>query len=151
MASAMTKLNVNILTGANQMDFWEGSPASEGGELDMIDVSPVNGPPQFDYDDTGNARKPYMFKMDSKIPGATTAAQDAYILKYKKGTKFTSDQITGLSSITGGNIDFVVSQANVKHSDGQENARSTLSITLHEVGPVNGATTPVGSVATPGG
>lgn len=150
MATAMTKLNVNILTGANQLHYWEGSPASEGGELAMIDVSPVLGTPQFDYDETGKARKPFMFKMDSKIPGATEAAQNAFIAQYAQGTKFTSDQITGLSTITGGKVNFVVSSAHIKHNDGDENAKSMLSITLHEVGPADGATTPGGNVATPG-
>lgn len=133
MATGQTHLNVSIFDGANQLTHWMGSPASEGGELMMIDMSPVGGPPQFDYDTDGSDRTPYTFTVETKILGATQAARNEFVARYANGKVFASDNITGLPS----GINFVVQSANVSHNDKEEGSK--LTIKLHEVGPVPAA------------
>ncbi len=128
MSTTMNHLNVQMLDGDNQITHWTGSPSSSGGDLTLTNCTPIGGPPYFDYDTTGNDRKPYTFKVETKILGANKAAQDAFIAKYKQGTVFPSSSISGLPT----GLDFVVQSANVKHSDGEN--PSMLEIGLHEIG-----------------
>lgn len=132
MAEGMHRLNVTILDGANQLTYWTGSPSFSGGALKPIDMSPVLGPPRFDYDETGKDREQMKFEVDTKIPGADGAAQLAFIDLYARGTRFAAASLSGISTQDAG-TDWIVENALVKHSaDG--NTPSTLSITLAEVG-----------------
>lgn len=130
----MHHLNVTIFDGANQLTHWMGSPSEEGGELTMIDMTPPGGPPQFDFDSTGNDRTPRTFTVETRILGATEAEQNAFKERYKEGTIFSSNNITGLTP----GINYVVQSANVGHNDKEESSK--LTIKLHEIGSVEGAT-----------
>lgn len=132
MATVMSHLNVTIFDGAKRLTHWRGSPSSSGGELKMIDSSPVGGPPQMDWDTTGQDRKPYSFDVETDILGADKTAQDAFILTYKQGTLFSSTNISGLPT----GVNFVVSEANVTHN--RDESPSLLKLKLMEVGSANG-------------
>ena len=130
MAEGMHRLNVTILDGDDQLTHWMGTPSQEGGALRGIDMSPVGGPPVFDYDPEGKDREQSKFNVDTKIIGKTDADRLAFIAKYKRGTRFTNANITGLPA----GVDWIVENALVKHASDGNNA-STLSITLAEAGP----------------
>src|SRR6185312_10556907 len=133
MAEGMHRRNVTILSGGNKIDYWTGTPSQEGGALKGIDMSPVAGPPRFDYDPDGDDREQMKFNLDSKIPGADAEAQQAYIDKYKRGTMFENAVISGLPT----GINWVVENASIKHSS-EGNTPSTLSIVLAEAPPYSG-------------
>lgn len=128
MATVMSHLNVNI---AN-LTHWRGSPSASGGTLKMVNATPVGGPPQMDWDTTGNDREPYEFDMETDILGADSTAQKAFIASYKQGTILDSDDISGMPT----GINFVVIEANPVHNDGEDASR--LQIKLREVGSTNG-------------
>lgn len=130
MAEGMHRLNVQILDGDNQLTYWTGTPSQEGGALKGIDMSPVGGPPIFDYDPTGNDREQIKFNVDTKIPGNTPQAREAFIAKYARGTTFEAATISGVPA----GIDWVVENALVKHSD-EGSTPSILTITLAEIKP----------------
>lgn len=132
MATVMSHLNVTIFDGANKLTHWRGSPATSGGALKMVNATPVGGPPQMDWDTTGDDRDPYEFNVETDILGADQAAQDAFIARYKQGILFSSDVITGLPA----GVNFVVQEANVTHNDGEDASR--LALKLMEVGSING-------------
>lgn len=129
MATGQHHLNVTIFDGANQLTHWMGSPSAEGGELVMINMGAVGGPPAFDYDAGGDDRTPFTFTVETKILGATQAEREAFQARYAVGTIFPSSSITGLPS----GINFVVQSSLPTHNDGEE--PSKLTIKLHEVGP----------------
>lgn len=123
---AMHRLNVSILNGA--VTHWRGSPASEGGQLQGIDVSPVGGPPHFEYGQ--NDREQIKFNLETLILGADAAEQKAFIDSYARGTTFSAAQISGVPE----NLNWIIENANVRHNaDG--NQPSILQITLAETGP----------------
>lgn len=136
MAEGMHRLNVTILDGVNKLTHWTGTPSQEGGALRGIDMSPVGGPPVHDYDPTGNDREQMKFNIDTKIIGTTQALRDAFIARYKRGTRFPNANITGLPA----GLDWVVENAMIKHAAEGNNA-STLSLVLAEAGPVVTTTT----------
>jgi hypothetical protein len=125
----MHHLNVHILDGENELTHWVGSPSVEGGELNGVDMSPVGGPPVWDYDTSGNDRTQYRFTVETKIIGTSEAAQKAFIAKYAVGTQFPDAVISGVPE----GLDWVVAMANPTHN--AENEPSTLQIRLDEVGP----------------
>lgn len=130
----MHRRNVTILTGGNKITHWTGSPSQEGGALKGVDMSPVAGPPVFDYDPAGNDREQMKFNLDTKIPGTTQDAQLDFIDKYKRGTTFPNADITGLPA----GINWVVENALIKHAS-EGNTPSTLSIVLAEAAPYDPA------------
>lgn len=125
----MHYLNVKILDGDDELTHWTGSPSAEGGALRGIDMSPVKGPPVWDYDPTGNSREQLKFTIDTKIIGSTEAKQNSFIAKYKRGTIFSGAAISGMPTAIG----WIVENALVKHS-AEGNTASTLTITLAEIG-----------------
>lgn len=133
MAEGMHRCNVTILSGADELTHWVGSPSVEGGELVGIDMSATNGPPQFDYCGT-DARSQYKFNVETKILGADATAQNAFIANYAVGTVFTAPTISGLPA----GLDWIVEKANVRHN-AEGNNPSILAITLAEVGPTAGS------------
>ncbi len=132
MATVMSHLNVTIFDADRRLTHWRGSPAISGGTLNMVNATPVGGPPQMDWDTTGNDRAAYEFEVETDVLGANKAEQDAFIAVYKVGTSFASDDISGLPS----GVNFVVTESNVTHNDGEDASR--LTIHLMEVGSING-------------
>jgi len=131
MAEGMHRLNVTILDGANKLTHWTGSPSAEGGALRGIDMSPVGGPPIFDYDTTGNDREQIKFTVETKIPGTTETAREAFVARYARGTRFIGNKITGMPG--GGEFDWIVENALIRHN--ADDGPSMLAITLAEASP----------------
>lgn len=134
---AMHRLNVTILDGSNQLTHWRGSPSVDGGALMGIDVSPVGGPPHFEYGTTD--REQMKITLETVILGADEAEQNAFIKKYSRGTVFSAPQISGISGIAGLPddvlaLDWVVENHRVRHN-ATGNDPSVLEITLAELGP----------------
>ena len=126
----MNRLNVTILSGADQITHWTGTPGVDGGELKPINESPVGGPPVMAYDSTGKDRAPYTFPVSTKILGANAAAQNAFIARYALGKIFPNAAISGLPA----GLDWQITKANPKHDADGENP-SMLDIVLSEIGP----------------
>ena len=121
------------------LTYWQ-SVTGGGGELVEYPATPVGGPPAINFCD--DARSPYEWTLVANIPGATQNERDAFIEKYKIGTKFTvasSPAGSGEMFITGEGAtegtSYFVSSANVTHTF-QDN--STLTITLKENGTNSG-------------
>jgi hypothetical protein len=139
MATGQHHLNITIFDDDDELTHWKGSPTEDGGELKLIDMSPPGGPPQFDFDSTGNDRSPRTFEVETLILGETKADQDAFRAKYPEGKVISSDDITGLKP----GVNYVIQKTGVTHSDGEDGSK--LKLSLHEVGSANGATPIVSS------
>lgn len=138
----MNRLNIIILDGAFNLTHWIGSPAAEGGELAMVDMSATNGPPTYDFDNTGQNRAQLKFNLETKIMGSTLNLQETFMNQYQVGKAFKSPSISGLPR----GLDWVITKANVSHND--KNEPSVFHIELSEVGPTG--TAPVGSLVSTG-
>lgn len=130
MAEGMHRLNVVILAGPDEITYWTGSPSQEGGALRAIDMSPVGGPPVYDYDTTGDDRDQMKFNLDTKIPGADATAQNAFIATYERGTIFENASISGLPA----GYNWIIENRSIRHN-AEGNAPSILSIVLAEHRP----------------
>lgn len=141
MAEGMNRRNVTILgsaPGVGGLTHWRGSPASSGGALRPIDMSPTLGPPMFDYDTDGNMREQRKWTLESMILGADEAARQAYIDAFKVGKVFLSTFITGIP--TGDSTNWIIESATVTHH-ATGDSPSMLQIVLAEMGPTSAPNT----------